>query len=101
MSSMISTAGVTRAIRPKFRASFVDSHGTSIEVIPVKGSNCGFGFRSLRHFDKCHAAWLTSVPVFNEGDAFHSTMCSEELSQLLFCGRYIKVANKNVRHELI
>ena len=101
MSTMISGPRVTRWVEMKFRTGFVHSHRTPIEHLSVQRINSRLGFRCLRHLDKSDTAGLARVPVHDDHDGFDGSMHCKNFSQLLLRYRDIKVADKNVGHEVI
>ena len=98
---MISGPRVTRWVEMKFRTGFVHSHRTPIEHLSIQRINSCLGFRCLCHLDKSDTAGLARVPVHDDRDGFDGSMHCKNFSQLLLRYRDIKVADKNVGHEVI
>ena len=63
--------------------------------------NTRLGFRCMCHLDKSDTAGLARVPVHDDHDGFDGSMHCKNFSQLLLRYRDIKVADKNVGHEVI
>jgi hypothetical protein len=57
-------------------------------------------FLRLRHFDESDTAWLTRIPVLDDCDTFDFSVYRKQFSQLLLCGRDVKISDQNVDHEL-
>jgi hypothetical protein len=101
MSPMISTLRITCWFAMRLRTSLVRPHRTPVEQHSIQRSNSGLGVSRSRHLNKSHTAGLARVPVHDKRDAFDGSMCGKNFSQPLLCHRDVKVADKNVGHELI
>ena len=101
MSPVISDPRIACRIAMKLRTSFVHTHRTLVEHLSIQRSNCSLGFGRMCHFDKRDTTWLASIPILDDRDAFHGSVCCKNFPELLLCHRDVKVPDKNVGHEVI
>jgi hypothetical protein len=95
--SAISTAAATTAASAlDFRTRFIYVQRASSNLSAVERRNGLVSVFGTRHLNEAEATRAPGIPVGHDADTVYLSMYLEKLSQFIFPGVEVEVANKNV-----